>query len=111
MSRLVSRVAGHSKCEWRTFGDSRWSSKIRSTSPVSLVDLLDDTAHKWPGNTPTYTFAPSAPSQNRLWLGLHLKWRDVIPFGYILDGLLRRIEFSRDSVHSAGRRLAFRKWS
>src|SRR5580700_6904447 len=55
---VVSRVAGHSKCEWRTFCGNRWLSKIRSASPVSPVDMLADTAHKWPGNTPTSLCAP-----------------------------------------------------
>src|SRR5205809_493997 len=26
-------------------------------------------------------------------VGLHLKWRDVVPFGYILDGSIRLLDF------------------
>jgi hypothetical protein len=43
-----------------------WAGKSRSTSPVSPVDLLGDTAHRWRGNTPTSPCAPSAPPKNRL---------------------------------------------
>jgi hypothetical protein len=32
------------------------------------------------------------PPENRLGLGLHPKWRDVSPFGYVLDGLIRQLD-------------------
>jgi hypothetical protein len=28
-------------------------------------------------------------------VGLHLKWRDVVPFGYILDGAIRVLDVRR----------------
>ena len=37
------------------------------------------------------------PSPNRPCLGLHLKWRDVAPSGYILDGSIRTMATPGDA--------------
>ena len=34
-------------------------------------------------------YCPTRPPQNAFWLGYILKWRDVVPFSYILDGGIR----------------------
>lgn len=35
---------------------------------------------------------PNLTSSNPSLVGLHFKWRDVSPYGYILDGAIRGIE-------------------
>jgi hypothetical protein len=53
--------------------------------------LLSDSAHKSPADTP---IAPCFPTRGLLFavlVGLHFKWRDVVPFGYILHGAIGAI--------------------
>jgi hypothetical protein len=41
-----------------------------------------------PADTPIALCFPTGPPQKRSLVGLHPKWRDVVCFGYILDGAI-----------------------
>jgi hypothetical protein len=43
------------------------------------------------------------PSSERLRVGLHPKWRDDTPFGYILDGAIASVRFSVESIGRKGK--------
>src|SRR5208283_5249470 len=52
-------------------------------------------AHRSPADTPIALCSPTGPPRKLVLAGLHLKWRDVVPFGYILDGAIRTLDFAR----------------
>jgi hypothetical protein len=86
----ASRAAVRSASGWRTSGGTRYPRKIHPRSPSwpfgsLLVALI---------NRPRILQSPLAPQPGGLLslilVGLHSKWRDVIPFGYILNARYAR---------------------
>ena len=98
------------KCQFYT-SDKATKAVTPITSTPPVVEILFNTmssemahfalrfqpphgnGHRSPADTPIALCSPTEPPRKLVLVGLHLKWRDVVPFGYILDGAIRPFDF------------------